>query len=137
MVQFSGSKQQQLQPNKNLKSLKIIPSAPDIKLHGPSSSSIKTAQKLPTFQSKTDQSTSDIQSNATSTNQITSSTLPFNQAGTGEPNSTSISPVHTMNIPVTIKASDETASVWDLDEINRFTREIFKQNSNNTGDLIS
>lgn len=42
-----------------------------------------------------------------------------------------------MDIPVTIKAPDEIELIWDLDEINRFTREIFKQNSNNTGDLIS
>jgi hypothetical protein len=129
---ISGSKQQWLQPNKTLKSPKVTSSTPAISLHTPSSTTITTARKLPAFQSKTDRSISDTQSNTisvSSTNSIIPPTLPFHQAGTSEPNSQ----VYKKDLPVVAK-SPEFESIWDLNELSRFFREIFKQHSMSTGD---
>ncbi len=90
---------------------------------------MNTVQKLPTFKSKRDQSTSDMQS---SINQVVRRTLPFNPASTGEPNPATNSPMQERGLYLTTKSSDEFGFVWNLDEINRFTQEIFKRNTNNT-----
>jgi hypothetical protein len=114
---FSGTKHTKGQSNKNLKSPKTVPA---ISLYPPSVSSAKTTPKLPTFASKTDQSTS-------STNQIFHPTLPFNQLGTGEPHQTKDLPVHEKGLTLTNIPTDNFELTWDLEEINTFTREIFKQ----------
>ena len=105
---------------------------PHISLHAPSSTSIKTVPKLSTFESKFQQSTSDIQSG---TNQIVPPKLPFNPARTGEPNPTTNSQTHKGDLNSTSKSPDDFESAWNLDDINRFTREIFKQNTGNTSYL--
>jgi hypothetical protein len=95
--------------------------------------SLNTTQKLPIFNSKFDQSTSDIQS---STNQIVPPTLPFNPTSAGEPSPIINSQVHERGLSLTIKSPDDFDSVWNLDEINRFTREIFKHSIDNINYLI-
>jgi len=92
-----------------------------ISLHAPSSSTMQTVQKLPTFKSKLDQSTSDMQS---SINQVVPRTLPFNPATN--------SPMQERGLHLTTKSPDEFGFGWNLDEINRFTQEIFKRSTNNT-----
>ncbi|CAF4150962.1 unnamed protein product, partial [Rotaria sp. Silwood2] len=117
----------QQQSNKSQQSLTVASSAPSISLHDPSSSTIKTVQKLPAFESKSNQSISDVQSNpisittVKSTDQIISPTLTFNQPQANESNPTKNS--NLMN-----KTSDKFELTWNLDEINNFTRNIFKHN---------
>ncbi|CAF0737376.1 unnamed protein product [Rotaria sordida] len=118
----------QQQPNKNQQNSNILSSVPGISLHAPSSSTIKTVQKLPTFESKSHQSISDVQSNSISittlksSDQIISPTVSFNQSKTGES-----SPIKNSNL--VNKTADNFESAWDLDEINNFTRNIFERNS--------
>ncbi|CAF3800981.1 unnamed protein product [Rotaria sordida] len=118
----------QQQPNKNQQNSNILSSVPGISLHAPSSSTIKTVQKLPTFESKSHQSISDVQSNSISittlksSDQIISPTVSFNQSKTGES-----SPIKNSNL--VNKTADNFESIWDLDEINDFTRNIFERNS--------
>jgi len=92
---------------------------PGISLQASSSSTMNTVQKLPTFKSKRDQSTSDMQSS-------------INPASTGEPNPATNSPMQERGLHLTTKSPDEFGFGWNLDEINRFTQEIFKRSTNNT-----
>jgi hypothetical protein len=89
--------------------------SPTIELHVPSASTMKTAQKLPSFQSQHDHSVS-------STNQLAPPIVVFHQPDTGKP------------VSIINKSVDNSKSLWNLDEINRFTRDIFKLNSGNTSD---
>lgn len=130
--------------------MNVSSSVPMISLHVPSSSTIKTAQKLPTFQSKINQSTSNTQSNSTSitttknvnqiipsavsfnqkkaiTNKIKPSIVPFIKERASEPSSPTNSEHHAKSSVLNSKLSDNFQSIWDLDEINNFTREIFSK----------
>jgi hypothetical protein len=126
---FSGNKQQS---NQNLTVPKVTSSVPVIALHKDSSSTIKTTQKLPSFQSETDRSVSNKQSN---THQLVSPTLSINRTSIGESHPTINS--QRKDRILTNKSPDEIESLWDLDEINRFTRETFKLSSGNTPSSIS
>ena len=91
-------------------------------MHVPSASTIKTAQKLPSFQSQTDHSVSNKQS---STSQLAPPTVVFHQSNTEKP----------VSIPK--KSVDNSKSLFDLDEINKFTREFFKLSRGNASDHFS
>ncbi len=125
MSLFINSKHQQQQSNKNPKASSQVPV---ISLHVPSGSTIKTVQDIPTFQSKTDQSISNIQS---STNQLIPPTLSSSQPSISESSQT-----YKKQLTLTTESPDDIKSLWDLDEINRFTREICKHSSGNTRYLI-
>jgi len=122
---FSNSKHQQQQSNKNPK---VASQVPVISLHVPSASTIKTVQEISTFQSKTDQSISNIQS---STNQLIPPTFSSSQPSISESNATTNLPVPKKQLTLTTESPDDIKSLWDLDEINRFTREISKHSSGN------
>ncbi len=111
---FSSS---QHKPNKTSKT-----TSPAIALHVPSASTIKTVQKLPSFQSQRDHSTSNKQS---STNQLAPPTVVFHQSDTKKP------------VSISNKSVDNSKSLWNLDEINKFTREFFKLGTGNTSDYFS
>jgi hypothetical protein len=91
-------------------------------------------QKLPTFESKTDQSISNIQS---STNRLIPPILSTNETAITESNPITNSQINKKNLTLTSKSPDHSESIWDLDEINRFTREIFKHSSGIPRYLIS
>lgn len=110
-VRFLFSRSQ----HKQNKIPKMISPSPTIELHVPSASTMKTAQKLPSFQSQHDHSVSN-------TNQLAPPIVVFHQPDTGKP------------VSIINKSVDNSKSLWNLDEINRFTRDIFKLNSGNTSD---
>lgn len=96
---------------------------PTISVHASSPSTLKSVQKSPTLKPVTHRSISDIQSNTTSvasrksSHQTISSTVLINQAKTNKSDALST------------KFRDNLESVWDLDEINRFTREMFSRSN--------
>jgi len=67
------------------------------------------------------------------TNQLVPSTFSSNQAGISEPNPT----INKNDLTLITKTPNDFESLWDLDEINRFTREIFKHSTGNPCYLIS
>ncbi|CAM2700904.1 unnamed protein product [Rotaria socialis] len=124
------SKQQQ-KTNENQRISDTNSSLPITLSNSPSITTMKTAQKLPIVNSKSNQSISDIQSNRISTepqstNQIISSTLSFHQTQSGESNAKINAQKNKQDLSSTINNFEST---WDIDEINKFTRDIFKRSS--------
>ncbi|UJR33899.1 hypothetical protein I4U23_021318 [Adineta vaga] len=100
---YSSGNVQKQQLKKNIQSPKVASSVPKISLHPSSSTSINTIQKLPALESK-----SDVQSNTTKSVRKTLSTQ---SASAGEPS------------PMT------NVQIFDLDDINAFTRDMFANQS--------
>lgn len=93
---FSGSKKP-----------KPTPSAPSVEMHAASDSTIKTAHRLPSYHSQTSHSTANP-------NQLLP---PQTRSHRSETNKT---------VPTILKVVHHHDPLWDLHEINRFTRDIFK-----------
>ncbi|CAF4784013.1 unnamed protein product, partial [Rotaria sp. Silwood1] len=129
------SKQQQ-KPNKSQHNSNVPSSMSNVSLDALSSSTIKTVQKLPTFEYQNNDSVSEVQSNSfpittlKSTDQIISPTLSFNQLKIDETSSKKNSQINGKNSNLNNKTPDNFELTWDLDEINDFTRNMLKHNSN-------